>query len=98
MRQETRRGVEVAAEETEADREHEDVAEQQRRTVLDVHGGEKDGSHRYPQDRLHGAAEERLLSESCANPDQQGEEHRRGQAQTSRVEEPLRDLTDPSIE
>src|ERR687889_647110 len=98
VRQEARRGVDVAAEESEAYGEHEDVAEQQRWTVLDVHRGEKNGSYRYPQDRLHGAAEECLLSESGAHPDQQGEDHRRDQAQTFRVEERLRDLTDPAIE
>src|SRR5215218_752108 len=86
MRQEARRGVDVAAEESEADGEHEDVAEQQRGTVLYMHRGEEDGGYRYPQDRLHGAAEECLLSESCTHPDQQGEEHRREQAQTLRVE------------
>src|SRR5687768_17093472 len=98
MRQEARRGVDVAAEEPEADGEQEDVAEQQRWTVLNVHRGEEDGSHRYPQDRLHGAAEQGLLPESGTDSDQQGEEHRGDQAQTFRVEECLRDLTDPAIE
>src|SRR5918995_4835559 len=98
MRQEARRGVDVAAEESEADGEYEDVAEQQRWTILDVHRGEKDGGHRYPQDRLHGAAEERLLPQPCADPDQQREEHRRDHTQAFRVEEPLGDLTNLAVE
>src|SRR5215213_4488296 len=85
MRQEARRGVDVAAEESEADGEHEDVTEQQRWTVLHVHRGEEDGGYCYPQHRLHGAAKECLLSESCPHPDQQGEEHRRDHTQTFRV-------------
>src|SRR5215213_4488297 len=48
-------------------------------------GGEEDGGYCYPQHRLHGAAKECLLSESCPHPDQQGEEHRRDHTQTFRV-------------
>src|SRR5215210_8118667 len=97
MRQEARRGVDVAAEESEAYGEDEDVAEQQPWTVLDVHRGEEDGCRRYPEDRLHGPPEERLLSEPGPDPDQQCEEHGRDRAHTVRVEECLREFTDLAV-
>src|SRR5215218_39628 len=97
MRQEARRGVDVAAEESEAYGEHEDVAEQQRWTVLDVHRGEEDGRHRYPENRLHGTPEERLLPETGADPDQQCEEHSRDRAQALRIEECLGEFTDLTV-
>ena len=51
-----------------------------------------------PEDGLHGAAEERLLPEPGADPDQQGEENRGDQAQAFRIEERARDLTDLAVE